>query len=103
MKSFLFVDLDQRTLPGSKGRALENIAQQCVASAVIESVGNDQLDPAIQRHIKGVGIFELMRVALKDKFFGIHPQITQQSVSNMRVAQLILNDRDGGAKSIERW
>jgi hypothetical protein len=48
MKGFFFIDFDQGALPWSKGSATMDIAKQRIASPIVESIGNDELNPALQ-------------------------------------------------------
>src|SRR5579875_2350534 len=102
MEGFLFIDFDQRAFPRPEGGTLVDVAEQRVAGAIIEGVGDNKFDPAIQWYIKSVGIFEMARLALKDQLFCIDTQVTPQAIGDVRVDQLILDDREGRAEIIER-
>src|SRR5258707_299690 len=102
MESFLFIHLHQRALPGTKSSALKHIAEQHIARAIIERVRDDQLSPALQGYIEGIGIFKLAGFALKNQLLSINAEVAQQAVRNMSVPQLILNNRESRAKIVQR-
>ena len=101
MERLLFIHFDERALPRAKGGAGIDIAEQDIARAVIEGVGDDQLVPAIERHIEGVGVLPLDRLAPIDQLFGIDAEVAQQAIGDVSVAQLILNDGDGRAEGVD--
>src|SRR6266705_2471563 len=98
VKRLLLVYFHKGTLPRAKSRALVDITEQDIAHPVIESIGNDQLHPTIKRNIKGVGILKITRVALEYQLICINTQIAHQAVGDMRMPQLVLNNRDSRAK-----
>src|SRR5690242_21531032 len=51
----------------AEGCALVHVAKECVACAIIKCVGDDEFYPAIQRHIKGIWVFEVTRLALRSE------------------------------------
>src|SRR5438270_951022 len=56
VKRLLFVDFDQRSLPGTERRGAEYIAQKAEAGAVVEGVGHHKFDPAVERNVEGIGV-----------------------------------------------
>src|SRR5207248_8361150 len=94
VKGLFFIYLDEGAFPGAKGGTLVDIAEERVSGPVIESIGDDQFYPAIQGNIKGIGVLKVARLALKDQGFCVYTQVPQQTIRNMRVSQLILNNRD---------
>src|SRR5579875_623080 len=103
MERLLLIDLDERPLPRTKCRALEDVSQQAEASSIVEGICHDQLDPGFERDVKGVRILEFFRLALIDDLLCIHTQVAHQSVGDMGMSKLILNDGSCRAKRVERW
>src|SRR5439155_14186959 len=46
VEGLFLINLDERSLPGTEGRTLMDIAEQCIACSIIESVRDNQFDPA---------------------------------------------------------
>src|SRR5712691_3226537 len=72
VEGFFLVYFDEGSFPGAESRTLIHISEQSIARTVITSVGDTQFYPAIQRYIKGIGIFELVGFALKYQFLGVY-------------------------------
>ena len=72
VEGFFLVYFDEGSFPGTESRTLIHISEQSITRPVIKSVGDNQFYPAIQRHIKGIGIFELAGFALKYQFLGVY-------------------------------
>src|SRR5438067_1243612 len=72
VEGFFLVYFDEGSFPGTESRTLIHITEQSITRPVIKSIGDNKFYPAIQRHIKGIGIFELARFALKYQFFGVY-------------------------------
>src|SRR6266571_635553 len=102
VKGLFFVYFDKCTFPWTKGCTFIDITEQSIACSIIEGIGNDKFDPAIQWHIKGIGIFEISRIPLKDQFFRVHTKVAQQAIGDMRMSQLVLDDRDSRTEGIQR-
>src|SRR5215469_12307968 len=83
VKRFFLVYFHKSALPRAKSCAIINVTEQDVAHPVIESISHNQFHPAIQGYIKGVGIFKIAWVALKNEFLCIDTQITHQTISDM--------------------
>jgi hypothetical protein len=58
--------------------------------------------PRVQRHVERVWVLEGGRLALVDQRVHVDPEIAQQPIADVRMGELVLDDRDRGAEVVER-
>ena len=87
---------------GPKRRVLVDVGEQHEAGLVVERVGQHQLVPGVQRHVEGVRVLELARLALVDQRLHVDAEVAQQAVADVRVRELVLDDRDRRAEVVQR-
>ena len=94
-------DLVQPPLPGAVGALLVDVSEQAEAGLVVEEVGRDQLGPALQGDVEGVGIPEGLGITREDELLLVLAQLLEDVVRDVGVRQLVLDDRDPGHEGVD--
>ena len=79
-----------------------DIAEQAEAGLVVEAVRDHELGPGVQGHVEGVGVAKALRVAAEDQLFLVLAELLEDVVRDVRVRELILDDRDPGHERVDR-
>jgi hypothetical protein len=93
VEGLLLVDLHQRPLERAVRGVVVDVAEQRDPRAVVEAVGDHQLGPVLERMIEAVRVLELVRLAAVHQLFLVEAQVLEKAVGDVRVRELVLDDR----------
>ena len=69
-----------------------DVSEQAEAGLVVEEVGSDQLGPALQGDVEGVGVAEGLGVTREDQLLLVLAQLLEDVVRDVGVRELVLDD-----------
>ena len=91
----LHAHLDESALQRPVARVPMHVAEKRDAGPVVQAVGRHELRPVHQRLVEAVWVLELLRRPLVQQLIPVHPEVLEEPVGDVRMAQLILDDRRG--------
>src|SRR5690606_40207699 len=95
VERLLEVHLDERALQRTVAGVAVDVREQRDAGAVEETIRGDQLRPALERLVEAVRVLELVGLAAVDEVLLVQAHVLENAVRDVRVRELVLDDRDG--------
>ena len=78
-----------------------DVTEEAETGLVVETVGHNELRPAVEGDVEGVGIAEALRVAAEDELLLVLAEVFEDVVRDVGVGELVLDDRDAGHEGVD--
>ncbi len=102
MEVLLGHHLVQASFPGPVRAFVVDVAEEAEAGLVVHAVGDDELGPAVEWDVEGVGVTEALGIAAEDQLLLVLAELLEDVIRDVGVRQLVLDDRDPGHEGVDR-